>query len=503
MNTPLNRFAATLGTTGRSWLRRLVAAACVTAAGVGSGLAMPRGPMTSAASLIAFAVLCGVGVLAGALARSRWSALLGPLLFAGVVELVRLPVTGPTVDEIRLGDIYGVLAFVVGRGFDALVLLLPLALGGLWGAALSRRAARVESPRAPRLRRGGIALSGALALLVVAALVRPASTEPILGPDGAVLEGSIAELVTVPIGGQDQSLMIRGTDVGAPVLLFLEGGPGGTATGSMRYAGEPLEDDFVVVTWDQRGTGRSVDTLEPTSTLTLDQMVADTIEVTQYLCDRFDERAVYVVGSSWGSTLGVLAVQQRPDLYHAFVGVGQMVDQLATDKLMYADSLAYAERTGDRAFAERLRAFGEPPYTDTFAYTQALAANPEWLDYPRGEDYDPRSEYPASLSVAEFTLTQQFRAAAGIFETYAVLYPQLQDINFRESVPRLEVPVYLIEGIHEAPGRSTLAVEWFASLQAPAKQLVVFDRSGHNPERDEPGRFAEYLSDVVLSETGA
>ncbi len=59
-----------------------------------------------------------------------------------------------------------------------------------------------------------------------------------------------------------------------------------------------------MATWDQRGTGRSADTLEPTSTLTLDQMVADTIEVTEYLCDRFDEQAVYVVGSSWGTTLG-------------------------------------------------------------------------------------------------------------------------------------------------------------------------------------------------------
>jgi proline iminopeptidase len=503
MSNLLDRFAATRGTPGHSWLRLVAAACVVAAAAVGSGLAMPRGPITSAASLTAFTVLCGVGAAAGALARSRWSVLFAPLLFVGVVELVRLPVSGPTVDEIRLGDIYGVMAFVVGRGFDAFVLLLPLALGGLWGAAVSRRAAGVESPRASRLRRGGIALSAALALLVLAGLVRPASTAPILGPDGAVLEKSIAELLTIPIGGHDQSLMIRGKDIDAPVLLFLEGGPGGTATGSMRYVGEPLEDDFVVATWDQRGTGRSVATLEPTSTLTLDQMVADTIEVTQYLCDRFDERAVYVVGSSWGSTLGVLAVQQRPDLYHAFVGVGQMVDQLATDKLMYADSLAYAERTGDRAFAQRLRAFGEPPYTDTFAYAQALAANPEWLDYPRGDDYDARSEYPASLFVTEFTLTQQFRAAAGIFETYAVLYPQLQDINFRKSVPRLEVPVYLIEGAHEAPGRSTLAVEWFETLKAPTKQLVVFDRSGHNPERDEPARFAAYLADIVLSQTRA
>ncbi len=479
---------------------KIGAAAAVVGTAVGVGLVMPRGPMTSTESVIAFVLLSGVGVVAGILTRTRWCALLAPLVFAGVFELARLQTTGPTVDAIRLDTIYGVMAFVFGRGFDAVVLLFPLALGALWGAALARRLTGTAPARGLWVRRTGTALSGAVALLLVVALLRPASTDPILGADGKALKGSIAELVTVPIGGHHQSLMLRGADANAPVLLFLEGGPGGTATGSMRYVGEGLEGDFVVATWDQRGTGGSADALEPTSTLTLDQMVADTIEVTEYLRDRFDKQAIYLVGSSWGTTLGVLAVQERPELYHAYIGTGQMVDQLETDKLMYADSLSYAERSGDAAFADRLREMGEPPYADTLAYTQALAANPEWLDYPRGEDYDRRAEYPTSLFVKEFTLTEQFRAAAGIFETFAVIYPDLQDVDFRISVPRLEVPVYVVEGAHEAPGRSTLAIEWFDTLEAPSKKLVVFEDSGHTPQIDEPGRFATFMRDVVLDQ---
>ncbi|PKQ18653.1 MAG: alpha/beta hydrolase [Actinobacteria bacterium HGW-Actinobacteria-8] len=482
---------------------RLGAAAVVVAAAIGIGLVLPRGPMTSFESVSVFILLAVVGVAAGILSRTRWAALLAPMLFAAVFEVVRLRVTGPTVDAVRLGDIYGILAFVAGRGFDAIVLLLPLAFGALWGTAVAPRITGAVPTRKVRLRRVGIAVSGVVAALLLVALVRPAATDPILDADGNVVEGSIAELVTVPIGGHDQSLMLRGADADAPVLLFLEGGPGGTATGSMRVAGKPLEDHFVVATWDQRGTGASAHALEPTSTLTLDQMIADAIEVTEYLCDRFDEQAIYVVGSSWGTTLGVLAVQQRPDLYHAYVGTGQMVDQFETDTLMYAESLAYAERVGDEAFADRLREIGEPPYDDTFAYTQALAANPEWVDYPRGEDYDMRAEYPQSLFVGEFTLTEQVRAAAGMFETFAVLYPQLEDVDLRRTVLQLEVPVYLIEGAYEVPGRATLAYEWFEELKAPSKQLVVFDRSGHTPQRDEPGRFADFLAGVVLAETAA
>lgn len=503
MTTQLNLRVAIDATKRHAWRARVGAAAMVAAVAIGFGVVMPRGPMTTVDSVAGFVTLAIVGVIAGLVTSTRWSALAAPLVFAAAFELTRLQQTGPTVDAIRLGDIYGIFAFVAGRGFDGVVLLLPLALGALWGAAIARRAVGSVPQRTPKLRRTGLALTGAVAALLLVALLRPATTDPIVDADGHVVEGSIAELVTIPIGGHDQSLMLRGLDADAPVLLFLEGGPGGTATGAMRYAGGGLEDDFVVATWDQRGTGRSADAFEPSSTLTVDQMVSDTIEVTEYLRDRFDEEAIYVVGSSWGTTLGVLAVQQRPDLYRAYIGTGQMVDQYETDQLMYADSLAYAERTGDEAFAKRLRDIGEPPYDDTLAYTQALASNPEWVDYPRGEDYELMAEYPQSLFVEEFTLTEQFRAASGMFETFAALYPQLGDIDFRRTVPELAVPVYLIEGAYEAPGRSTLAFEWFDMLEAPEKELVVFENSGHTPQRDEPGRFAEYLANVVLAQTGS
>lgn len=34
-----------------------------------------------------------------------------------------------------------------------------------------------------------------------------------------------------------------------------------------------------------------------------------------YLRERFDEPKIYVLGESWGSILGVLAVQRQPELH--------------------------------------------------------------------------------------------------------------------------------------------------------------------------------------------
>ena len=107
----------------------------------------------------------------------------------------------------------------------------------------------------------------------------------------------LAELTTVPIGGHKQALMIRGRSIDNPVLLYLAGGPGGTDLGAMR-ADVALEQDFVVVTWEQRGVGKSYSTLDPIETMTLEQMVSDAIELTSYLRERFGEERIYVVGNS-------------------------------------------------------------------------------------------------------------------------------------------------------------------------------------------------------------
>ena len=56
--------------------------------------------------------------------------------------------------------------------------------------------------------------------------------------------------------------MIRGKNIDNPILLYLAGGPGGTDLGAMR-ADTTLEQDFVVVTWEQRGAGKSYSALDP------------------------------------------------------------------------------------------------------------------------------------------------------------------------------------------------------------------------------------------------
>jgi pimeloyl-ACP methyl ester carboxylesterase len=91
----------------------------------------------------------------------------------------------------------------------------------------------------------------------------------------------------------------------------------------------------------------------------------------------------------------------------------------------------------------------------------------------------------------------RINAFKGFLDTAGTLYPRLQGIDFRHDVPTLDVPVYMVLGEHEARGRAVLANEWFEMLEAPSKESIVFEGSGHRANFDKPGLFAELMSGVL------
>jgi pimeloyl-ACP methyl ester carboxylesterase len=470
---------------------------------------MPRGPITTLQALVAIGITLAVGVAGGWWMRSRSAMLLTPVIFAAVFEATRASTAGPLVDSIRLGGggTFGILAFVLGRGLQSLLTLLPMVLGAALGAGRARRHNNARKSahgwaRAGVVTRRVTTAIAALALLALTAgIARPASTAAIVTDTGIPMAGSIAELIRVPVGGHEQAMMIRGTSIKKPVLLVLAGGPGGTELGAMRRHGQALEKDFVVVTWDQRGTGKSYDNLDPTSTLTLHQAVSDTIEVSNYLRHRFGQDKIYLLGQSYGTILGVLAAQQHPELYRAYIGVGQMVDPGETDRVFYQDTLTWAHRTGNSALARKLTATGPPPYTDLLDYEPTLTNDHQIYPYDHTHNSEGAGGFSTNLFVEEYTLLEQLHAFAGFFDVFAVLYPQLQGIDFRKDAPHLAVPVYLMEGRFEAPGRLGPARQWFDLLDAPAKKLIIFDTSGHRPLFEQPDLFHELMTKTVLAHT--
>lgn len=493
---------------GEPRVRLALAIAVPALAGVLVAVITPRGPATSAQALAVMALGLAVGVASGCLLRSRLALLLAPAAHIVVIELVRLPVIGPTVDAIRLDSAFGALALLLGRGFHGLVGLLPMVLGASLGAALARRlSGQTPVARIGTFVRRGVAALTAIGLLALAVLIAmPASTPPILGPDGRPIPGSIAELTSVRLGGKDQAILIRAHSPDRPVLLYLSGGPGQSDLGWSRvYFGE-LTQDFVVVGWDQRGAGKSYAALDPTRSWTLDQAVSDTVELTNYLRARFGEDKIYLLGESWGSVLGVLAVQRHPELYHAWIGSGQMVSPHETDRRIYRDLLAYAERSGDANLRRQLEAHGEPPYADVYGYTMAIGHYDKlYRPFTPPRAYLERGAAsgmgPLRNMASEYTLVEKVNVVRGLLDMGSVLYPQLAGVDFRRDVPRLAVPVYVLDGEAELAARRDLMLEWYAQLDAPLKRRYSFADAAHAVAFEKFEALGRILTEEVLPET--
>lgn len=490
----------------RRWVAALVAVAVPLLWGLAAGWWTPRGPLGTADALWSIVISVLVGAASGFVLRSRWAMVVAPLVFVVAVELARSSIGGPTTDMPAFTT-YGLLALAVGRGFHALVSWLPMLLGAAIGAGVGRHMDSAPSdsseptgrPWAQRTRQV-IATLAALGLVAFSlALARPGRTDVIVDARGQRVEGSVAELVRVEVDGHELAMMIRGRSTDNPVLLFLAGGPGGSEMGAMRKHLQGLERYFTVATFDQRGTGKSYGELDPVDDYTLESAVDDTLAVTDYLRRRFGQERLILVGQSWGSILGILAVDRSPESYRAFVGVGQMVSPLATDRVFYDDTLRWARSRGEDALVDRLVGIGPPPYDRMLDYETALSYEHEVYPYDHSANSEGEGGFSENLLVEEYTLTEQVHLLAAFVDTFSVLYPQLQEVDFRKQVASVEVPVFFVQGAHEAPGRAGPFEEWYEMLSAPRKEVVVFDTSGHRPMFEQPEEFVDYMVETVLS----
>ena len=356
----------------------------------------------------------------------------------------------------------------------------------------------------PRLKGTALSLAGIVIVAVVAVLVSQvlATTPPIAGSDGKPLPGSIASLETVTLNGARQWISIRGENTTRPVLLFLAGGPGGSQLATARSALGGLEKYFVVVDWDQPGSGKSFDAVDR-STMSPERYVDDAHALVNYLRKRFGQDKVYVLGESWGSALGIMLVQRYPELFHAFIGTGQMVAFLENDQMCYDFAMKWARERGDARMVDALTRQGPPPYygkgtswaqatylLDTFSY---MNQNPAIADNGANSLRD--------LAASEYGLYDKASWFRGVLETLDVVYPQLWDLDFRTQATKLNVPVYFFIGRHDINAPTSLAEQYYQVLDAPHKQIVWFEHSGHTPWVSESDRFVAEAIDTVLVQT--
>ena len=306
-----------------------------------------------------------------------------------------------------------------------------------------------------------------------------------------------SERVWVDAGGVRQSVVLRG---GGPVpVLLVHGGPGASLLPFARQIAREtaLEGPFTLAYWEQRGTGRSRGRLAEAD-LSLAAIVADAVAVATWLADRFGRPPV-VVGHSWGTVVGVLLAQARPDLVAAYVGAGQVVDVREQERRSTAWARAQAEAAGDRGALRTLGRLGEPPHTAAGMLRQrAVLARYGGVWHGHGQGALVRSGLRDYLTTPEYSLRDLWRQARDPAFSLRALMPDKLAVDLVRQAPRLGVPVWFVAGRHDQITPLALVERYADALVAPAgKRLAVFEHSAHLAFAEEPARFGQVVREAA------
>lgn len=340
-------------------------------------------------------------------------------------------------------------------------------------------------------------IGGLLLIFIGAASIlwinSPGKAEPITDGDGKNVDSSISVIEKITLGGQEQYLFIRGVDKTKPVMLFLHGGPGSPEMPFMKNYNTAIENDFVMVYWEQRGAGKSYAENIPLESLNLEQFISDTKELSEYLSKRFHQEKIYVMGHSWGSLLGILTAHQYPGLFHAYFGVGQVAHQYKGEKISFEWVKEQARQQNDNGALEILSAMTFP---------DSIAPSSQWIEFLMNERKyvtqfggamrELKGMWPMIkivLGTKEYTMGDKLNYIKGNMFSLEKLWPEVINTNLFTEIDSMQLPVYIFQGRHDYQTPYTVAEDFYNQLKAPHKELFTFENSAHSPVMEEVEKF--------------
>ena len=346
-----------------------------------------------------------------------------------------------------------------------------------------------------------------LFLVGILLAMSPGKPQPFLDENGDVLPGSISEKIRININGVQQGMFIKSKDVNNPVFLFVHGGPGMPEYWLTQRYPTGLEDYFTVVWWEQRGAGLSYSPNIPPETMTAEQFVSDTIEVTNYLRKRFSKEKIYLMAHSWGSYIGIQAAAREPDLYYAYIGIGQISHQIQSEQLAYQYALEYYKENGNTNMVRKLEA--APPTLTVPLPTAYDALRDAYMHGAGiGTTRDMKSVvtglFLPSWQFREYTVGEKVNLWRGkLFSRSRSfnLWDKMQITDLSQQVTKLEIPIYFLHGVYDYTCAYPLARDYFEKLEAPVKGFYTFENSAHSPMFEEPEKVQKLLLEDVLTGT--
>lgn len=347
-----------------------------------------------------------------------------------------------------------------------------------------------------------ILLSGFFTYLLI---ISPGKPEKFKDVEGNTLPNSLSEKTFIQIGGVRQGMFIRSADTSNPVLLFLHGGPGFPNYFLFDKYRPGLEDFFTVCYWEQRGGGLSYSKSVSPESMNLSQLESDAIEVTNYLRKRFGKDKIFLMAWSGGTSFAIPAIKTAPELFHAYIAMGQLTNQPASERIAFEYITKQLEASGDRKGLKQLEKFNNlSDQKSLIEFYNSGIRDHLMHKLGIGTMRQMRSVIKGIFlpvwACRAYTLMEKYKLwkAKIVFLPGTTLKTQTLEINFAKAYPELQIPVFFVCGKYDLTVNADLTKNYYQQLKAPFKRFYLFEHSAHAPLFEERDKFRQIIKNDIL-----
>lgn len=334
-----------------------------------------------------------------------------------------------------------------------------------------------------------------------------------------VPEGQVKDFFYLRNDGADMPIWVEGNLASGAMIVILHGGPGGDSeiyNSGLAYFSDPLESNYAVAYYDQRGAGVSQGHY-PSSRLTVAQHVEDLEKLLVLLKHKYGEGVKYfLMGHSWGGTLGTafLLKQGNQDKVAGWIEVDGAHNFSATRETV--DNFRVIGQT--QVTANNNKKF----WNKVLDYCDDVNVNnpsDENLSKLNGYAYDGEKKLVEDEVILRENGVDNLEAIGdqldySLFSSHIALiskinlwasssgigmFDEVKNIDYTSRLGEITLPALILWGRYDLVLPVTLGQQAYDNIGTEnfRKRFVIFDYSGHSPMAYQPEAFLEVLTKFV------